>query len=93
MLIKNVLISVVTVISLLISSISASIAANFQEQQQEESSSTRDEIPELRERNYQSPLKKFKNQADPEEVPFRSTDPVQGSCDREKTKGCDKKPN
>lgn len=90
MLIKDLLMSITVIVSWALPT-STGISANFEELKQEESSSIREEIPELRERNHQSSLRKFKNQANPEEIPSRSIDPIQGGCDQEKTRSCDKK--
>lgn len=79
MIIKYLLILINTI--LLISPTSIAVSADFQDQYKESYSD--EEIPELKKRSSQS-LKEFKNQAEPEKLPSRSTDPIQGNCDKNK---------
>lgn len=66
---------------LLVLPTSIAVSADFKDQYKE--SSSNEEIPELNRRNPQS-LKGFNNQAEPKKLPSRSTDPIQGDCDKSK---------
>lgn len=69
---------ILILVSIILTPTSIYASTDFQNNPKESSSNK--EIPELKRRNPQS-LKDFKNQAEPEDMPPRSIDPIQGNCD------------